>query len=93
MFPNDTTAELYEYDPNMRGMKGNRHFVQIKEEKKEVIYFQDLRARVSRASSWFTCHNNKLPASVTESLHKYAELSVPNLINFSLYNDQVVSGL
>lgn len=93
MFPNDTTAELYEYDPNMRGMKGNRHFVQIKEEKKEVIYFQDLRARVSRASSWFTCHNNKLPASVTESLHKYGELSVPNLINFSLYNDQVVSGL
>lgn len=91
MFPDSSTAELYEYNPSMRGMKGNRHFVQIKEDQKDVRYFQDLRARVSRASSWFTCHHNKLPAPVTESLHNYAELSVTNLINFSLYNDQVVS--
>ena len=91
MFPDDSVAELYEYDPNMRGMKGNRHFVQVKLDQEEVRYFQDLRARVSRASSWFTTHNYKSPAPVTESLRNYADLSVSNLINFSLYSDQVVS--
>ena len=91
LFPDSSTAELYEYNPRMRGAKGNRHFVQIKEIQEEVRYFQDLRARVSRASSWFTWRHNKLPAPVTESLHNYAELSVSNLIDFSLYNDQVVS--
>ncbi|PWY96530.1 hypothetical protein BO94DRAFT_570823 [Aspergillus sclerotioniger CBS 115572] len=97
LFPSKNKAVLLEYNPSMRGMKGNRHYVSVTKAHSEVEFFQRVRAKISRAfvespeqSLWSLTANDRQPAEATAHLDQYQSLDVPSLIDHHEYNDQTV---
>ncbi|KAI0480015.1 hypothetical protein F4859DRAFT_530101 [Xylaria cf. heliscus] len=96
LFPEDSRAVAFEYDPGKREMKGNRHFVSISEAASYTAHFERIRAKVSRAfASQLTPRNfnpnayiSAQPADITRQLEQERAPSVSDLIDFHNYDDQ-----
>ncbi|KAI0886716.1 uncharacterized protein GGS22DRAFT_116844 [Annulohypoxylon maeteangense] len=95
LFPEDSTAVAFEYDPAMREMKGNRHFVSVSKGGSSVAHLQSMRAKVSYAFAFSSKlgdissgENGSPPADITKYLEQERTADVSDLVDFPDYDDQ-----